>query len=299
MLNCLIICLVAIISTILGAKNRNRVISVLRAATFLISCPFLIGKGIERKNAGKRWFLERPLMWAHAGGGYPVLYGNAQENFDTAIAKGFRCLEADVQVTLDGVPVMSHMFRPNNENLYERTPLLEEFLAARIDDKYTPLTLKQFVDRYRHFDGWIFLDGISFGGKNRVDFREFFSTVDDSFRQKLIVQIFKFKDLIALKHDNPFGGIHFSGLSGIGTNALLRPLLIRALKTVGVESVSISDWEIKGANLKQMVEDFRKNGFVVSVAGVNTISYYKRLRAIGVNCIDTDFLSPKDLEGIE
>jgi glycerophosphoryl diester phosphodiesterase len=156
-----------------------------------------------------------------------------------------------------------------------------------------------FIERYRNFDGWIFLDGLTFSGRTQFDFRKYFSKVDENFRKKIIVQVFRFGDLLSLKRDNPFGGIHFSGIFGVGTNKYVRPLLIKALKACGVKSVSISDFEITGKDISEVIQDFRRNGMVVSVAGVNTLSYYKRLRKLGVNCIDSDYLTPADIQGID
>lgn len=290
-------CLVAFLA---GAVMRRKIIILSRIVRFLCCYRQLIKKTATdtHSSEGEAWYKHEPLIWAHAGGGIPVLYGNSRENFDCAIKQGFKCLEADVGLTADNVPVMTHLFRPNFENLYPCTPTAKNFLEIRIDDKYTPLTLSQFISLYKNYDGWIFLDGLSFGVNSRFDFRKFFSSVDESFRRKIIVQVFQFNDLLSLKHNNPFGGIHFSGIFGVGTNRYIRPLLIKALKSCGVKSVSISDFEMCGADVSEAVAEFRKNDIVVSVAGVNTISQYKRLRGIGVNCIDSDYLTPADIKGL-
>ena len=284
-----------------GAKRRQLVVKWSRVVQFLCFYLLLIrrSKGGKSNCSNDDWRNHQPLLWAHAGGADPVIYGNAMENFDRAIAKGFRCIEADVCVTTDGVPVLTHGFRPNNENLYERKPTSEDFLRTKIDDKYTPMTLSGFIERYRNFDGWIFLDGLRFGKKLGFDFRSYFASIDDAFRRKIIVQVFDFRDLLALKRDNSFGGIHFSGVFGIGTNKLLRPMLLKVLKSCGVQSVSLSDWEILDDDISDVIADFRSAGIVVSVAGCNTLSYYSRLRKIGVNCIDTDYLVPDDLKNLE
>lgn len=291
---------VGVVAFVAGAVKRQKVIEIVRIIQFLLYYPLLVRKsGVrEDKLNNNAWYQYPPLIWAHAGGADPVLYGNAQENFDKAIENGYCCLEADVGLTTDGVPVMTHLFRPNFENLYSGVPTSAEFLATRIDDRYTPLTLRQFIERYKNYDGWIFLDGLSFGPKARFDFRKYFSSVDDKFKQKIIVQVFMFKDLLSLKRDNPFGGIHFSGIFGIGTNQYIRPMLIKALKSCGVKSVSLSDFEIVGADISDTVAEFRRNDIVVSVAGVNTLSQYRRLLKLGVNCIDTDYLTPANIKGI-
>ena len=286
---------------IVGAKKRQSVITLMRIAQFAMHYPSLVrtNQGLRNKNYVAAWNKTSPLIWAHAGGADPVLYGNSMENFDRAIAKGFRCLEADVGMTSDNIPVLTHLFRPNNENLYEGKPSVEKFKNTKINDKYTPLTLDMFIERYRSFDGWIFLDGLTFSKNTMFDFRRYFAKVDEDFKRKIIVQVVKFADLLSLKRNNPFGGIHFSGIFGVGTNKYVRPLLIKALKACGVKSVSISDFEVSGRDISEVIQDFRRNDMVVSVAGVNTLSYYKRLRKIGVNCIDSDYLTPADIQGIE
>lgn len=291
----------ASIAFVMGAIQRRKVIEWSRIASFLRHYHSLIKENpkTDLKKTKCGWYKDECLIWAHAGGADPVLYGNAQENFDRAIAKGFKCLEADVGITSDGVPVMTHLFRPNFENIYMGVPTSKEFLNTLIADKYTPLTLESFLSRYRDFDGYIFLDGLNFSRRSRFNFRKYFSKIDEEIKQKIIVQVFKFDDLLSLKMDNPFGGIHFSGISGLGTNKYIRPLLIKALKSCGVKSVSISDFEIVGKDIANVVGDFRRAGMVVSVAGVNALSYYRRLRKIGVNCIDSDYLTPNEVKGVE
>ena len=292
-----VICLfVSIIAVILGAKKRQSVITGIRIIQFLLYYPFIVyraKKRVHKNMDGESWCNHPPLIWAHAGGGYPILYGNVKECFDQAIANGYRCLEVDVGVTTDGVPVLTHFFRPNNENLYAKLPSYDEFIKTPIADKYTPLTLADFFNLYGTFDGWFFLDGVTFG--TGFNFREYFSNISESVKKKIIIQVFKFGDLFSLLEDNPFGGIHFSGVNGIGTVDFLRPLLIKVLKLSGVQSVSISDWEVSGKNIRNVVADFKKNAIVVSIAGVNTLTYYFRLRKIGVDCIDSDYLTPSDI----
>lgn len=290
--------LVAFLCILYGAKRRPLVVCLYRILQLLRYYKSLTaGVGCEErlKDEEGAWYTMPPLAWAHAGGGYPVLYGNSMENFDKAIENGFKCLEADVALTTDGVPVLSHLFMPNMEHQYSRTPSLGEFEGQKICDKYTPLTLDAFVARYKEFEGNFFLDGLEFA-RTRFDFMNYFSCkVPPEFAKRCIVQVLKFENLLALKGNHVFGGIHFNGIAGIAEYKFTRRLLIKVLIACDVHSVSISDFEIKG-DIQDIVADFDAANIHVSVAGVNTMTHYRRLRGVGVSCVDTDYLIPSELE---
>lgn len=287
---------VAVLCILYGAKYRFEVVRFYRILQLLRYYRLLTaGVKIENrlKDEADAWYTKPPLAWAHAGGGYPVIYGNSMQNFDMAIENGFKCLEIDIARTVDGIMVLSHLFMPNMEHQYSGTPTLHEFMGTKICDKYTPMSLDDFVVRYKDFDGKFFLDGLKFAKTECID--QFVNMVSPEFAKKCVVQISKFNDLLVLKGNRVFAGIHFNGIAGISENRLVRKLLIKALIACGVHSVSISDYEIRG-DIQEIVADFVSANIHVSVAGVNTMSHYKRLCEAGVSCIDTDYLVPSDLK---
>lgn len=296
---CLIVSylMIALLCIAYGAKRRSDVIRVRRMCQLLGCYRSLVSGGNAHgklEDEDGAWYTRPPLVWAHAGGADPVHYGNSLENFDNAIRAGYKCLEIDVALTSDGVPVLSHLFMPNMEHQYAGTPSCEEFLNTKICDRYTPMTLDQFVERYKDFDGNFFVDGLEFV-KSRFDYMDYFTNkVPPGFAKKCIVQVIRFDNLKALKGNSVFGGIHFNGIAGISEKKSIRNLLINALVACKVHSVSISDFEIN-KDIGPIVKDFRGRNIHVSVAGVNTLSHYRRMTAIGVDCIDSDWLKPEDL----
>lgn len=287
---------IALAGVAYGAIRRRKIICIKRVFELMVHYRSLVRGGASGQVLDEQgaWYTKPPLCWAHAGGAFPVLYGNSLENFDSAIKNGFRCLEVDVALTRDNLPVLSHLFMPNMEHQYVGIPDFASFMQHKICDRFTPLSLDLFVERYKDFDGYFFLDGLAFS-KSRFDFLDYFKNrVPAGFAKKCIVQVIKFSDLQMLKGNDVFGGIHFNGISGIAERPIVRRLLINVLSACNVHSVSISDFEIN-SDIRSMVADFNKANIRVSIAGVNSLSHYKRMVSIGVSCIDTDYLMPSDL----
>ncbi len=236
--------------------------------------------------------------WAHAGGGRLHVYGNSQEAFDDAIASGFSIIEADVMMTVDHVPVMSHRFRPNNEIAFDSTPTATEFLSQKINGKYTPLTLDAFVARYAAASVYVALDPSpsfrrQFGADYLLDYVKRFGNAD--FERRIIYQLSGIDDLTRFAFVDWKGAFHYnldfdvsSAESGWRVEAL-----IPALKALGVGSVSYVDMPVTEA-LVEAVSRFVSAGIAVSVANVNSEERFRRLRQIGISCIDTDYLYPQN-----
>lgn len=93
------------------------------------------------------WFIsDSPILIAHSGGGINgYVYTNSKEAILQSIASGYRVIEVDVSMTSDGVPVLSHDFRPDHEQLFNSLPTLEVFLNTPMECNLTPLTLSDFV----------------------------------------------------------------------------------------------------------------------------------------------------------
>lgn len=254
--------------------------------------------GFASKTANQNWFnAPHSELWAHAGGGRSHLYGNSQEAFDDAIESGFSILEADVIMTSDNVPVMSHRFRPNFEVEFDLTPTASEFLARKINGKYTPMTLEMFVERYSKKGVYVAIDPspslrAQFGSDYIMKFIE--AHAPEEFQRRVIYQISGVNDLTRFAQTNWLGALHYN-LSydlSLDENAWRVDALIPALKAVGVGSVSYVDMPVTPA-LESAIAKFRAVDIIVSVASVNSVERFNRLRKIGINCIDTDYLYPE------
>ena len=222
-------------------------------------------------------------------------------------------IEVDVSLTSDAIPVLSHNFRPGNEDYYNsKIPTLFEFKKAKIRDRYTPLTLDEFIACYKDFDGYIFVDQAL--GVEEFDFAEYFRQhVSHERMQRFILQVHTFEDLKYYGTSKVFGGIHFDlsrnyngpygacGLAPYVFNMLkLRGCdsFIKMLKSHGCDSVSFGDCAIT-PEIANMVKAFNDANIVISVARCNSIKRYNEWRRIGVTCIDTDYLLPDDIKGLE
>lgn len=242
------------------------------------------------------WLTDTPMLWAHAGAGGEILYANAVEAFDASISNGFKILEVDVSITSDGVPVMSHCFRPNGSIEFDEVPTVDEFLAKKICGRFTPLTLEMFLKRYRDFDGYICVDQTEnsrASGFDLIGFLERHSTAEQLAR--MIFQAYTLDDLQRLKGHNPFGFIHYClGREAWDPKAEANwAILIPALKACGVTSISFGDMPID-TRLCRLVKTFSGAGFVVSVANVNDFSRAEKWMSIGVECFDTDYMVPSN-----
>lgn len=242
-----------------------------------------------------------PVLMAHAGAGGEIFYANTPEACDKSIAKGFRILEVDVSITSDGVPVMSHCFQPNGEIVFDRTPTAAEFLATKVCGTGTPMTLADFLNRYEGFDGYLCVDQSAQCRGTDFDLIGFLEKTATAARLKRIIyQAYTLDELKRLQSHNPFGFVHYclgreawdaSAESSWGE-------LIPALKTAGVTSVSFGDMPIDD-RLGRLVSTFKAAGFAVSVANVNSLARAKRWVSLGVDCFDTDFLTPEMLGASE
>lgn len=245
------------------------------------------------------WVVDpRTRYWAHAGSGRFHMYGNSQEAFDDAIGRGFGVIEADVMMTADGVPVMSHRFRPNNEIVFDKTPTLDAFLSTKVNGKYTPLSLDMFIKRYERSGVYISIDPSPAIrscdlGRGLISYLKAHAT--ETFLAKIIYQINGLEQLKMMAEDNPFGALHYGLDAELDGRDHLCKLqwLIPALKAVGVGSVSISDFPISDdVSVEKIVSMLKEAGVEIVVVGVNSTRRVDRWGELGVTHFNVDFLNP-------
>lgn len=159
------------------------------------------------------WYMApQPVLWAHAGGGQLAVYTNSKEAIDDSIAKGYNVIEVDVALTRDGVPVLSHFFKPSGIHRPAIIPTLAEFKKERIVGKWTPLSLKECLDIYAD-KIWLSIDPLSIiidshsKDFDLIGYIENNTTLEQ--RKHIMYQIYTIKDLKRLKNNNSFGALHF------------------------------------------------------------------------------------------
>lgn len=115
---------------------------------------------------------------AHALGGMDgYAYLNCPEGFINAYEKGCRLFEVDLTKTADGIWVCRHSWQDAYgqwEGERRKKLTLEEFLAAPLYGKYTPMTFQDLLNLIRDYpDAYILLD------TKHYSFRNYQSTLQD------------------------------------------------------------------------------------------------------------------------
>ena len=93
------------------------------------------------------WYMSSKII-PHAMGGIDgCVYTNSKEALEETLNNGFNIVEADVNLTLDGIPVLSHAICAMK---------IDEFIAHKIDGKYTPLSLKGLACYMQKIKNYLF-----------------------------------------------------------------------------------------------------------------------------------------------
>ena len=254
-------------------------------------------KGRTLLDEPDSWYSQenKPLMWAYAGGG-GRRYGNAVEDVVVSIEAGFKVVELDFARTSDGVPAATHFFKPeNSETEWDHVPSASEFMSKKVNGRFSPMLFRDVIDRfigkgvYFSLDPFYWYCNVENG---ETLFREYVvanTTADE--RKKLILQLYSFKALCQMRGNNDFGALHYI----IGPGTLWKvPHLVHVLTDVGVHSVSMQDAELT-TEMREAISILRKAGTHVSIAGVNTLERYREVLAAGADCINTSFLTPREV----
>ncbi|MFD2823286.1 sulfatase-like hydrolase/transferase [Lacinutrix iliipiscaria] len=108
----------------------------------------------EFKNKLSRLKNDKNRFIAHAAGEIDGLtYTNSLEALDLNYAKGFRLFELDIIKTSDDKFVAAHDWRKwNRDNGFKKTtPVTHEtFMATKIKDRFTPLSMQEINDWFAH-----------------------------------------------------------------------------------------------------------------------------------------------------
>lgn len=253
---------------------------------------------VLRDEPGAWYCQEKPILWAHAGGGSLHIYGNSKEAIADSIEKGFKVIEVDVDLTSDGVPVLSHRFRPDNQVQFDYRPTLSEFLSTPINDKYTPLTLKGLFDEFKYYDGYWAID--SWGLANcGIDFNlpVYLAAIQEGgIKGRVIYLANSLQEGIRVAKSAQFASVHCGLPEDIDKPGGLwqLPYLIRIYTGAGIRSVTLMDRPISEMT-KVVLSGLKEMGIYVSVCGVETTDRCGKWINVGANCFNTNYLVPTDL----
>lgn len=249
---------------------------------------------VDETNA---WYTCKPRIWAHAAGARQILFANTKEAIDDSISHGFKVVEVDVSVTSDGIPVLSHGFKPNGIEMFKCIPTFKTFISSPICGEYTPLALSDLWNKYESWQGYFAIDQTPTSMRPRFDLIGFMRKyAPKSFLGKTIFLAYTLEELVALKGNNPFGAVHYC-LYPLPPYQYL-PLLVKTLAAANVHSVSFGEREID-EETKKVVQVFHDANIYVSVARVDTIERWLLWRNCGVKCINSNYLTPDDLDRVE
>lgn len=246
------------------------------------------------------WYAgQKPILWAHAGGGRLCAYSNSREAIDDSIAYGLKVLELDVAVTSDGVPVLSHLFRPCGIDLYGGRPTLHQFTKTPICGRYTPLTLESLFENYGDFDGWFAIDSYACCSDAQFDLVNWLKRhCTTSQLGKIIYQVPSLESAKALSKGHPFVSLHYSLPSDIDLpqNRWRLSSYLCALTAFGVHSVSLGNRPISETT-RETVRIIRRAGLHVSIIDVDSVDECRRWMDAGADVFNSRLLHPKQFSG--
>lgn len=242
------------------------------------------------------WYCqEKPILWAHAGGGSLHTYGNSKEAIADSIEKGFKVMEVDVDLTSDGVPVLSHRFCPDNQVQFDHRPTLSEFLSTPLNGKYTPLTLKGLFDEFKSYDGYWAIDswGLHDSGMG-FDLPSYLGEILEEGRARKIIYLANsLHEGISVAKSGQFASVHCGLPEDIDKpeGVWQLPYLVRIYTGVGIWSVTLMDRPIT-EKTRSVVSRLREAGIHVSICGVETAERVRSWLAAGADVFNTDRLNP-------
>ena len=160
---------------------------------------------------------------AHAGGAIGgCLYTNSRESLDSALARGYKYIELDLQFTRDSVLVAAHSWEEFNEwtgykHKGAEAPLLSDFRKRLIHGRYTPLTADDIRDFFMQHDSlFLVTDKVS----DPTVLERYF----DDLKERMVVEAFSYDHYIRLRREG-YHLVLYSCMASDLSNALVRNLL--------------------------------------------------------------------------
>lgn len=220
---------------------------------------------------------------------------NSLEAINRAVDLEFDVVEIDIGLTSDGIPVLTHNFRPNNEMMFDETPTLSQFLATKLLNGETPITLDRLLADHAESEVRFSIDPCHCTASfDLPTYLERYASA--SFLKRVIYQCYSLDDLYRFANGHRFGALHYTLQHDIfRENQWCVPQLIETLVATGVRSVSLEDQSITSA-VREIVGRFSQEGFTVSVSGVNDLARCRKWREMGVSCFNTDRLLPREVK---
>ena len=235
-------------------------------------------------------------------GGKNVL--NCLEAFEENYAAGIRVFEVDLRMTSDGHVVLRHDWRAKMQEGVSETsiPTLEEFLAAPISGKYTPLSFRDLLYLMEQHPDICIITDTKFVNEEEVT-RQFRAMLDDAYETgltylfgRMVIQIYTplmFKVADHLYHF-PYYIFTLYNSDFDGTEDSFRQQAVFCQEN-GIMGITMSDyWWTDNAPDYYPIASWR--GIRIYVHTVNDADRANSLLASGVSGIYTDTLLPDDID---
>lgn len=242
------------------------------------------------ETTGDEWFADVPMIY-HAGGEiHGSSYTNSREAVEETLSEGNYFIEMDFRYTSDGHLVCAHTWPDVYVDDYQ--PTLEEFLASKIQGRFTPLTAEDLIQIMQENPEMYLVTDIK-------DFQNICSVVadlveiaeeDSSILNRFIIQLYTGREKASIQEVYPFDDSQFLFTLyewGVFQHEVIHICNEENIAVITVQYGEISDEDV--ALLRQL-------GFTVYEHTVNRADLAKLSLERGVSGFYTDTLFPSDLK---
>lgn len=237
---------------------------------------------------GDEWFLDHPMIY-HAGGGIEGnVYTNSLEAVEETLSEGKYFIEMDLRYTSDNHLVCAHDW--SDAFLDVENPTLEEFLSAKIQGKYTPLTAEHLIRIMRENPEMRLITDVK--GADLCDVITDLVALaeeDASILDRFIIQLYTGREKPSVQEIYPFDDAQFLFTTYKWGDWQLEAARICNEENVAVIAVPYGEMSDADAALT------RELGFTVYEYTVNRADEANRSLERGISGFYTDALSPEDL----
>lgn len=241
------------------------------------------------KTTGEEWFADHPMIY-HAGGQIEGnSYTNSVEAVEKTLSEGNYFIEIDLRYTSDNYLVCTHDW--TDAYLEDYQPTLEEFLASKIQGKYSPLTAEHLIQFMKEYPQMHLITDI----KNDGDICPVISDLvalaeeDASILDRFIIQLYTGREKASVQEIYPFDDTQFLFTIYNWGHWQLEVAQICNEENISVITVPYGEMPDEDAAL------MRELGFTVYEHTVNRADEARRSLERGISGFYTDALSPSDL----
>lgn len=280
-----------------GFRIGVNVIVWLVALVFVFSSTVFLGPEIERVLSGD-W--QKETLIAHACGGIDETnYTNSKEAFENSYANGMRSIEVDFVLTADEKLVCCHDWDDELSSEYGEGYVYteEEFLALKLHDKYTPMSLGMLFELMQQYeDVWVITDTKEMESEPvRKEFEILVKTAEEmgcvELLDRLVVQLYSHEmyDVVEEIYSFPEYILTLYQLDEPDEAAFIEHC--RFSKSRGIETITMRF----GWARPELVEIANRYGIDIYVHTINNMDRLEELQAIGVKGFYTDYVLPEYL----